>query len=82
MTRNSSSSKNNISRVFAKAGPYLNIGYTLLAAVVVLGYIGYRLDEWLKLKPLFLLTGIFSGLICGFYNMFKVIQDLDRNQKQ
>lgn len=78
MTRNSSY-KNNITRAFAKAGPYLNIGYTLLAAVVVLGYVGYRLDEWLRLKPLFLLTGIFSGLFCGFYNMFKVIQNLDRD---
>lgn len=81
MIRNSSS-KNNIARAFAKAGPYLNIGYTLLAAVVVLGYVGYRLDEWSELKPLFLIIGVFSGLFFGFYNMFKVIQNINRDQDQ
>jgi F0F1-type ATP synthase assembly protein I len=72
------SQKNDIESAFRKASPYLNIGYTLFGAIAIFGYLGYRLDLWSGKRPLFLLIGLFLGLFLGFYNMIKVIRQLDR----
>ena len=63
---------------FKKAGPYLNISYTLIGAIALFGYIGHWLDEKLGAEPYLLLIGIFIGLVLGYYNMIKVIQGLDK----
>jgi F0F1-type ATP synthase assembly protein I len=70
--------KNEKISAFRKAAPYLNIGYVLLGSVVFFGFIGYTLDEKFQISPLFLILGIFLGLILGFYNMFKVINNLKK----
>jgi F0F1-type ATP synthase assembly protein I len=72
------SSKNDDQSAFRKAGPYLNIGYTLFGSVLFFAYIGYLIDSWFEKKPLFLIIGLFLGLFGGFYNMIKVLQQLDR----
>jgi len=72
------SSKNELAHAFRKAGPYLNIGYTLLGGILLFGYLGHLVDGWLNKNPIFLLLGLFLGLAAGFYNMFKVLRQLDR----
>ncbi len=71
-------SKSEESSAFRKAGPYLNIGYTLFGSILFFAYLGYWVDKWSGTKPLFLIIGLFLGLFAGFYNMFKVLQRLDR----
>lgn len=71
-------SKNDDRNAFRKAGPYLNIGYTLFGSILFFAYIGYLVDNWSGKKPLFLIIGLFLGLFGGFYNMIKVLQRLDR----
>jgi len=63
---------------FRKAGPYLNISYTLIGAMALFGYIGNWLDKKFGVEPYLLLIGIFIGLVLGYYNMIKVIQSLDK----
>ena len=45
------------------------VSYTLIGAIVLLGGIGYWLDEWRGTSPSFLLGGLFIGLIVGFYEL-------------
>lgn len=71
-------SKGDDKQAFRKAGPYLNIGYTLLGSILFFAYLGYWVDKWSGKKPIFLITGLFLGLFGGFYNMIKVLQQLDR----
>ncbi|HGY56849.1 MAG TPA: AtpZ/AtpI family protein [Caldithrix abyssi] len=71
-------SKSEINNAFRKAGPYLNIGYTLLGGILVFGYLGNWLDEKAGTEPLFMITGLFAGLALGFYNMIKVINQITR----
>lgn len=63
---------------FQKAAPYLNIVYSFFGGIILFGYAGYKLDEYLDKRPLFLIIGVFTGFILGFYRMIKVVKDLDR----
>ena len=56
-----------------KSGPEAVAGYTLLAAILVLGGIGYALDKWRGTSPWFLVTGLFLGIIVGFLELAKII---------
>lgn len=76
MTKNNEP-KNEISRSFRKAAPYLNIGYTLIGAIIFFAFAGSYIDKKTQSGPLYLIIGVFIGLILGFYNMIKVIHNLD-----
>ena len=59
--------------MFARSGPAMAAGYTLIGAIVLLGGIGYAVDEWQGTSPWFLLGGLFLGLVVGFYELAKTI---------
>ena len=59
--------------VFVRSGPAAAAGYTLIGAIVLLGGIGYALDEWRGTSPWFLLGGLMLGLVVGFYELAKTI---------
>lgn len=63
---------------FQKAAPYLNIVYSFFGGIILFGYGGYLLDDYLDKRPLFLIIGVFTGFILGFYRLIKVVKDLDR----
>lgn len=56
-----------------KSGPAATAGYTLIAAILVLGGIGYALDKWFGTPPWLLLAGLFLGIIVGFFELAKTI---------
>jgi F0F1-type ATP synthase assembly protein I len=56
----------------------LNIAYFFIGSIAVLGFAGYKLDQYLGFEFLFLLTGLFCGLVLGFYHMYKVIKELEK----
>ena len=56
-----------------RSGPAVVAGYTLMAALLVLGGIGYALDVWFKTRPVFLLIGLLLGLIVGFFELAKIV---------
>jgi F0F1-type ATP synthase assembly protein I len=55
------------------SGPAAVAGYTLLAAILIFGGIGYALDAWLGTSPWFLLSGLLLGIITGFFELAKII---------
>ena len=56
-----------------KSGPAAAASYTLIGAIVLLGGIGYSVDEWRGTSPWFLLGGLLLGLIVGFYDLAKAV---------
>ena len=47
--------------------------YTLMGAILLLGGVGYGLDQWLGTSPWLLLGGLLLGLIVGFYELAKAV---------
>ena len=56
-----------------KSGPAAVAGYTLLAAILILGGIGYALDSWRGTSPWFLVIGLFLGVVVGLFELAKII---------
>ncbi|MBN4081018.1 AtpZ/AtpI family protein [Caldithrix abyssi] len=60
-------------RYVRQAGPAAAAAYTLLAAVLFLGALGYFLDQYFNASPLFILLGLGLGLVIGFYELAKSV---------
>jgi len=56
-----------------RSGSAAVAGYTLLAAILVLGGIGYAVDVWFETSPWFLVAGLLLGIIVGFVELAKII---------
>ena len=57
----------------SSSGPAATASYTLIGAIVLLGGIGYAIDEWRSTSPWCLFGGLVLGLIVGFYELAKTI---------
>jgi len=56
-----------------RSGPAVSAGYTLIAALGLLGGIGYALDAWRGTSPGFLLAGLLLGVVVGFVGLAKIM---------
>jgi len=56
-----------------RSGPAVVAGYTLIAAIFLLGGIGYAIDAWRGTSPWFLTFGLLAGIILGFFELAKII---------
>ena len=56
-----------------KSGPAAMGSYSLIGAILLLGGIGYAVDNWRGSSPWGLLTGLVFGLIVGFYELAKTV---------
>ena len=56
-----------------QAGPAASASYTLIGAILLLGGVGSLVDRWQDTSPWFLLTGLFLGIVVGFYELAKTI---------
>ena len=54
-----------------RAGPAAGASYTLIGAIILLGGIGYVVDQWRATAPWGLFVGLLLGLIVGFYELVK-----------
>ena len=57
----------------SRSGPAATVSYTLIGAILLLGGIGYALDEWRGTSPWFLFGGLILGLIVGFYELARAL---------
>jgi F0F1-type ATP synthase assembly protein I len=55
----------------ARSGPVAAASYTLIGGILLLGGIGYAIDRWQGTAPWFLLAGLATGIIVGFYELVK-----------
>ena len=56
-----------------RSGPAAAASYTLIGAIILLGGIGYAVDRWQATSPWFLLAGLFTGIVVGFYELAKTV---------
>jgi F0F1-type ATP synthase assembly protein I len=56
-----------------RSGPAAVAGYTLIGSIILLGAIGYAIDQWRGTSPGFLLAGLLLGIVVGFYELAKVV---------
>lgn len=54
-----------------RSGPAAAASYTLVGGIVLLGGIGYAVDLWQGTSPWFLLLGLATGIVVGFYELVK-----------
>lgn len=47
------------------------LGFEIAVPIVLLMYVGYRLDGWWETTPWLFLVGAILGIAIGFYNFFK-----------
>jgi F0F1-type ATP synthase assembly protein I len=60
--------------------PYISSFYVTAAAVALLGWLGWFVDDKLQTKPIFFISGLFIGLITGFYNLYKLLMNLEKDK--
>jgi F0F1-type ATP synthase assembly protein I len=56
-----------------RSGPAAGASYTLIGAIVLLGGIGYAVDQWQDTAPWGLFVGLMLGLIVGFWELAKTV---------
>ena len=56
-----------------RSGPAAAASYTLIGAILLLGGIGYVVDQWRGTSPWFLLTGLLMGMVVGFYDLARTV---------
>jgi len=69
LARSAKSLQENVTR----SAPVMAASYTLVGGILVLGGIGYAVDEWRGTSPWFLLTGLVLGIVVGFYELVKTV---------
>jgi F0F1-type ATP synthase assembly protein I len=69
LARSAKSLQDNVRRSGSVAGA----SYTLIGAILLLGGIGYAMDQWRGTSPWFLMGGLLLGLIVGFYELAKTV---------
>jgi len=56
-----------------RAGPAAGASYTLIGAIILLGGIGYGIDQWRGTSPWFLVGGLLLGIVVGMYELAKTV---------
>lgn len=56
-----------------RSAPYAAAAYTLVGAIIFLGFVGYAIDRWRGTSPWFLVAGLVLGIIVGFYDLARVV---------
>jgi ATP synthase protein I len=61
------------SEILREAAPYLSIGTSFAASLIVCIGLGYWLDKKLGTSPWLLLAGSSLGVFAGFYQLYKTV---------
>jgi len=56
-----------------RAGPAAGASYTLIGAILLLGGIGYAVDQWQGTAPWGLFVGLLIGFAVGFYELARTV---------
>ena len=59
--------------VVIQSGPAASASYSLLASILIFTFLGWYLDLKYNSSPIWVLIGVFLGLVIGFYGLLKVV---------
>lgn len=54
----------------------MQAGVELVGAIFLPTLLGYYVDDWLGTRPFFTLTLLFLGIATGFYNVYRITQNM------
>ena len=66
----------------SKSLQYSGLGIQLTATILILLYIGIKIDDWLHTGFIFTLICTFIGFFGGFYSFYLEIQKLGKKDKK
>jgi ATP synthase protein I len=65
-------SARSLQETVSRSGAAATASYTLVGAILLLGMVGYWVDQWRDSSPWFLLAGLLAGMVVGFYELIKI----------
>lgn len=69
-------------RAIGEGYKYVALGGTLAGGIIAFMAVGFFLDRWLGLMPLFTIVGTLVGSVLSFLNVYWKLQaDLDRERQ-
>ena len=68
-------------RAVQDAGPWLGIGSSLAATVLISLWVGHRLDAKYGTEPRYFLVGAAFGLLAAFYHFYRMYKSLTGRKK-
>ena len=69
------------SRGYGEGYEYVAVGFTLVAAILLLGGGGWMLDGWLHTRPLFAILGFLVAVVGWFLNLYyRVTRETDKGK--
>lgn len=63
-------------KVDAEARQGIQAGVELVGAIFLPTAVGYMIDGWLDTRPIFMLILFFLGICTGFYNVYRISQNM------
>jgi len=60
-------------KIIKQSAPVASATYSLVGSVVVLGLVGYFLDDFLQTEPWLLIICLLIGVVIGFYHLAKTV---------
>ncbi len=83
MTKEQSTPVKQISRQISPSPPLggLRLTADFLSPIVVGIFLGFWLDRWSGTTPLFLLLLFFLGVAAGFWNLYRMAQRIDQQNR-
>lgn len=78
MKRNSANANpvRTMSEALRQIAPYMNLGWQLLATILVSLLIGWGIDSLLQTRPFGLILFAVLGIVAGLYSLFKTANRL------
>ena len=73
--------KDNSGRALGEGYKYVSLGLTFAGGIILFMALGFGLDRWLGLMPLFTITGTLFGAVMSFINVYRKIQADERRHK-
>jgi len=70
--------RSDLVRTYEKVGPYLQIGWSLAAAMTLGCLGGWWLDKKLGTTPWLLILGAVLGMVAGFVELYRVVSKLNK----
>ena len=71
--------KKNSPKKISGYGTGMKISLDLFSSIFVGTMVGLGIDNFFSTKPIFLLIFLVLGIITGFYNLYKSVQNLNKN---
>ena len=57
------------------------VGMNMVVSIILCLYLGVKIDEWIKTKPVFTIIMLVIGIISGTFSSYKLIMSVNKSKK-